>query len=117
MTSTQAIIAEHPNLFKIDDRLNKLVKKIELLNYVNPINIEQEKRTFFANRYNSAPNFKYKRIDFDAHKLQQQLFSQEQARHFVDSMHAVASADGEVSPEELREIQAVAKELGFPVNP
>lgn len=77
MTSTQAIIAEHPNLFKIDDRLNKLVKKIELLNYVNPINIEQEKRTFFANRYNSAPNFKYKRIDFDAHKLQQQLFSQE----------------------------------------
>ena len=47
----------------------------------------------------------------------QRLFSEEQARHFMDSMHAVASADGEVSPAELREIQTVARELGFPVNP
>ncbi|PQB04375.1 flavohemoglobin expression-modulating QEGLA motif protein [Aureitalea marina] len=77
MTFPETIITEHPNLFKIDARLNKLVKKIELLNYVNPINIEQEKRTFFANRYNESPNFKYRRIDFDAHKLQQELFSQE----------------------------------------
>ena len=31
------------NLFKIDSRIDELVKKIELLNYVNPINIESEK--------------------------------------------------------------------------
>ena len=63
MIFPETIITEHPNLFKIDARLNKLVKKIELLNYVNPINIEQEKRTFFANRYNESPNFKYRRFN------------------------------------------------------
>lgn len=77
MTLPKIIVEEHPNLFRIDTQLNKLVKKIELLNYVNPINIEQEKKSFFANRYNNVPNFKYRRIDFDAHKLQQQLFSQD----------------------------------------
>lgn len=42
------------------------------------------------------------------------LFSDEQARHFLESMHAVAAADGEVSAEELGEIDAIARELGFP---
>ncbi|GEQ86390.1 hypothetical protein ULMS_18980 [Patiriisocius marinistellae] len=67
----------HPNLYKIDRNLNALVQKIELLNYINPTNIEQEKRNFFSSKYNVAPNFKYRRIDFDAHKLQQHLFSQD----------------------------------------
>ena len=44
-----------------------------------------------------------------------ELFSEEQARHFMDSMHAVAAADGDTSPEELAEIRQIAKELGFPV--
>lgn len=43
------------------------------------------------------------------------LFSEEQARHFMDSMHAVAAADGDTSPEELAEIRQIAQELGFPV--
>ena len=76
MTYPQAIIDIHPNLFKIDADLNRLVQKIELLNYINPINIEQEKRNFFASKYNLSPNFKYRKIDFDAHKLQQALFLQ-----------------------------------------
>lgn len=45
----------------------------------------------------------------------QTLFSEEQARHFMDSMHAVAAADGDTSPEELAEIRQIAQELGFPV--
>ena len=65
-----------PNVVAIDHNLNQLVKKIELLNYVNPINIEQEKRNFFASKYNVNPSFRYRKLDFDAHKLQQQLFSQ-----------------------------------------
>lgn len=44
------------------------------------------------------------------------LFSEEQARHFIDSMHAVAAADGHTSPEELAEIRQIAVELGFPVS-
>ena len=70
-------IARHPNLLKIDAQLNQMVQKIELLNYINPTNIEQEKRNFFASKYNVNPNFKYRKIDFDAHKLQQKLFSQD----------------------------------------
>lgn len=66
----------HPNLLTIDSNLNNLVQKIELLNYINPVNIEQEKRNFFSSKYNVNPQFKYRKIDFDAHRLQQQLFSQ-----------------------------------------
>ena len=89
MTYPEAIVEIHPNLFKIDAKLNQLVKKIELLNYINPINIEQEKRNFFTSKYNVNPAFKYRRIDFDAYKLQQELFLQdidsiidEEARNF-----------------------------------
>jgi len=77
MTYPEAIVEIQPNLFKIDANLNKLVNKIELLNYINPINIEQEKRNFFTSKYNVNPSFKYRRIDFNAHQLQQELFLQD----------------------------------------
>jgi uncharacterized protein (TIGR02421 family) len=77
MLHSKEVIATNPNLVRIDHTLNTLVKKIELLNYINPINIEQEKRNFFASKYNVNPNFKYRKIDFNAHRLQQALFSQE----------------------------------------
>ena len=34
---------KNKTLFEIDNRIDELVKRIELLNYVNPINIESEK--------------------------------------------------------------------------
>ncbi len=89
MPFTKTILENHPNLVRIDNNLNKLVEKIELLNYINPTNIEQEKRNFFSSKYNINPRFHYKKIDFNAHKLQQELFSQdidsildEEARNF-----------------------------------
>ncbi|QFU75801.1 ATP-binding cassette domain-containing protein [Halioglobus maricola] len=45
------------------------------------------------------------------------LFSAEQAAHFVESMQAVAAADGDVSDEETAEIRLIAEELGFPPPP
>lgn len=77
MVDTNSIINTYPNVFRIDYNLNKLVQKIEVLNFVNPINIEQEKRNFFSSKYNINPNFRYRKIDFNAHKLQQQLFLQD----------------------------------------
>ncbi|MCB0456328.1 MAG: DUF1704 domain-containing protein [Flavobacteriaceae bacterium] len=77
MISLEDLKGTYPNLFKIDAELHRLVQKIELLDYINPINIEQEKKHFFASRYNLNPNFKYKKIDFNAHKLQQALFLQD----------------------------------------
>jgi len=73
----KSFLVKYPHLFAIDARLNKLVQKIELLNYINPINIEQERRHFFASKYNINPKFKYRKVDFDTHRLQQELFSQD----------------------------------------
>ena len=62
-------------LLDIDTRLDKLVKKIELLTYVNPINIESEKEKFFASKYLTNPVFHYPNIDFDKFNLHRELFS------------------------------------------
>ena len=38
-------------LLDIDRDIDQLVKQIELLSYVNPINIEEEKAKFFSSKY------------------------------------------------------------------
>ena len=45
-------INKYQDLFDIDSNLNRLVKKIELLNYINPLNIENEKKQFYASKFN-----------------------------------------------------------------
>lgn len=62
-------------LFEIDRYLDKLVKKIELLSYVNPVNIESEKEKFFASKYLTNPVFHYPNIDFDKFNLHREFFS------------------------------------------
>jgi len=62
------------NLFKIDSRIDELVKKIELLNYVNPINIESEKEKFFNSKYLTDPCFIYPKRDFDKFSLHKEFF-------------------------------------------
>lgn len=62
-------------LIEIDSNLDKLVKKIELLSYVNPTNIETEKEKFFASKYLANPIFHYPNIDFDKFNLHRELFS------------------------------------------
>ena len=63
-------------LLQIDHNIDNLVKQIELLSYVNPINIESEKERFFASKYLTDPVFKYPAIDFDKFKLHRKLFTQ-----------------------------------------
>jgi len=77
ISADEILNEEYPNLVKIDWSLHKLVQKIEMLDYINPTNIEQEKRNFFASKYNINPKFRYRKIDFNPHALQQALFSQE----------------------------------------
>ncbi len=66
---------EFQDVFDIDDNLNRLVKNIELLNYINPLNINVEKKKFFSSKYNYEPNFHYPKIKFDGYKLHRLLFS------------------------------------------
>ena len=63
-------------LFEIDEYIDHLVKKIELLSYVNPTNIEEAKNHFFASKYLTDPVFKYPNIDFDKFNLHREFFSQ-----------------------------------------
>ncbi|MBR9913721.1 MAG: DUF1704 domain-containing protein [Algicola sp.] len=72
ITSTE----EYQELFDIDSNLNRLVRKIELLNYINPLNIEREKKQFFSSKFNYEPVFKYPKIKFNGYKLHRLFFSQ-----------------------------------------
>ena len=63
-------------LFDIDTYIDQLVRKIELLSYVNPINIEEEKLKFFTSKYLTDPVFEYPSIDFDKFKLHREFFAQ-----------------------------------------
>ncbi len=70
------VVANYQSLFDIDANLNRLVKNIELLNYINPLNIQHEKKQFFASKYNYEPNFKYPKVKFNGYKLHRLFFSQ-----------------------------------------
>ncbi|NNK76987.1 MAG: DUF1704 domain-containing protein, partial [Maribacter sp.] len=67
---------EYADLFEIDANLDRLVKKIELLNYVNPLNIEKEKHRFYASKYTENPAFNYPKLKFKPYKLHRLLFTQ-----------------------------------------
>ncbi|GAA4807621.1 flavohemoglobin expression-modulating QEGLA motif protein [Litoribaculum gwangyangense] len=63
-------------LMDIDHNIDALVKQIELLSYVNPENIEEEKARFFSSKYLTDPVFKYPTINFNRFKLHRKLFTQ-----------------------------------------
>ncbi|UJH67419.1 flavohemoglobin expression-modulating QEGLA motif protein [Allomuricauda sp. SCSIO 65647] len=72
----QELQQKYADLFEIDANLDRLIKRIELLNYVNPQNIEKEKHRFFASKYSIEPEFKYPKVKFNPFKLQRLFFAQ-----------------------------------------
>jgi putative ABC transport system ATP-binding protein len=46
-------------------------------------------------------------------KVESSVFDQERTQHFLDSLYAIAQADGISTSEELREIEAIAVEFGL----
>ncbi|MFT5942914.1 MAG: hypothetical protein ACI9Q4_002181 [Sediminicola sp.] len=78
MKNSALVDIEHmyADLFEIDINLDRLVKKIELLSYLNPLNIEKEKQRFFTSKYTEDPLFKYSKIKFDPYKLHRLFYSQ-----------------------------------------
>lgn len=72
----QEVRHEYASLFEIDQNLDRLVRDLDLLNYLNPLNIEQEKKRFFTSKFTEDPVFKYRKIKLDPFKLQRQFFSQ-----------------------------------------
>ncbi len=70
------VVETYSDLFEIDQNLDRLVKNIELLNFLNPLNIQQEKKSFFACKYRKNPVFNYRKIKFNPYKMQRLFFSQ-----------------------------------------
>ncbi len=66
---------EYARVLEIDTHLDRLVKRIELLQYVNPLNTEKEKHRFFASKFTEEPQFKYPKLKFDPYKLHRLFFS------------------------------------------
>lgn len=69
-------LEQHAALFQIDQNIDRLVRDIELLSYLNPINIEAEKKRFFTSKYREEPHFKYRKINFCPFELQRKFFNQ-----------------------------------------
>ncbi|NAS30623.1 DUF1704 domain-containing protein [Flavobacteriaceae bacterium R38] len=70
------VVEKNTDLFEIDSNLNRLIKKIELLSYINPLNIEKEKDLFFKSKYTKNPKFKYPKRKFNPYKLHRLFYSQ-----------------------------------------
>ncbi len=63
------------NLRTIDKSLRDLVVKFELLSNVNPVNINQEKRKFFKNKFTVNPQFRYKDLHIQLFEFKRNLAS------------------------------------------
>lgn len=62
-------------LVQVDKQLYKLVKGFELLEYVNPLNMEQERRRFFASNCEVDPKFRYRQLEVDTLGLKRDLLA------------------------------------------
>jgi len=62
-----------PDLQKVDEAIHQCVRRFELLEYVNPINLAAERRAFFGSRFQKVPDFKYRPLGFDARALKRKL--------------------------------------------
>lgn len=57
----------------LDKALYKSVSNFELLNYVNPTNVESQKRKFYKSKYTINPVFKYKHLTLDPFEMKRKL--------------------------------------------
>ena len=63
-----------PYVAFVDHQVYKLLKNFDLLNFVNPKNLDSERRKFFKNKYSKNPEFKYKPINIDISELKSELY-------------------------------------------
>jgi uncharacterized protein (TIGR02421 family) len=63
------------SILSIDKKLYQLTKDFEILNYINPVNIEAAKRDFFKSKFTANPNFVYKPLNINPHEFKRSLYS------------------------------------------
>lgn len=62
-----------PIVLSVDKALYRLAKTIETLHYVNPVNIQQEKRRFLS-RKAYTPEFRYRQLRLDPYDFREKLY-------------------------------------------
>lgn len=63
------------SIIEVDRMLYKMVRNFEILNYVNPVNIEKEKKKFFNSGFNYHPQFRYKQLEIDPYTFRRTLYT------------------------------------------
>ena len=63
-----------PVVLEVDRRLFRLVRQMDTLMYINPVNLLQEKRRFFARGYHYTPEFRYRQLRIDPYAVKEQLY-------------------------------------------
>ena len=63
------------DLLKVDKQLFRVARTFEILNYVNPVNIEQAKRDFSKSKYKRNPVFKYKQLSLNPFEFKRELYN------------------------------------------
>lgn len=62
-------------VLKFDKELFDTASRFEILNYVNPVNIEQAKKEFFKSKYTQNPKFIYKPLSINPFEFKRKLYS------------------------------------------
>ncbi|MBL6991583.1 MAG: flavohemoglobin expression-modulating QEGLA motif protein [Bacteriovoracaceae bacterium] len=59
---------------KIDTEIFKLLKKLDVLEFINPRNLEKEKKQFTTSKYRKNPQFEYCPLNIDGPLLKRKLY-------------------------------------------
>lgn len=62
-------------LLKVDKSLFRVARAFEILNYINPVNIEQARKDFFKSRYSRNPIFKYRQLSLNPFEFKRELYN------------------------------------------
>lgn len=58
----------------VDRELFELLNKLEILTYVNPMNIESERKKFLNSKFKREPHFKYRPLNMNLQSLKRRLY-------------------------------------------
>lgn len=63
-----------PVILEIDKQLSQLVKGLDILEWVNPINLHQEMSRCFKSGFKREPDFKYKQLPIEPYSFRERLY-------------------------------------------
>ena len=77
MVRKQHLLSSELNrdVLRVDKMLYDLTKRFEILNYVNPVNLEREKRRFFKHNGSINPDFRYRQLNINPFEFKRKLYA------------------------------------------